>query len=139
MKKLRLWGGLLALFLSGVLMGAVGTRVIFDRWGMNMLEGPRPPMQRLILKRLDRELNLDEEQERRIEEILRQGHREMMELRRKHEPEIKAVLHRGINAMKSVLSLQQQEKLDAFVERERARRAKRERSLREDRSREREP
>lgn len=129
MKKFKFWGGLLALFLSGVLTGSLGTWIIAERHGLRILEGPRPPFHRVIAKRLNRELNLGSDQRERIEQILCRSHLEMLELRKRHKPEIDEILARSITALKAELSPPQQEKFDVFVNREKAFRAEREKAF----------
>ncbi|MGV8073002.1 MAG: hypothetical protein AB2L11_00345 [Syntrophobacteraceae bacterium] len=121
MKKVKLWAGLLILFISGVATGAVGSWVIAERHTMDMLSRGRFEFHRIVAKKLTRELGLDEVQRERITGILCQTHKEMRELRRRHRPEADQIMQRGIDSMKAGLSPEQQTKLDAFYERERGR------------------
>jgi hypothetical protein len=66
-KKLKLWGGLFALFCSGVLLGLqVSWRIAEDKAVENLTrEQPRVP--KSIVRKLNRELDLSDTQRKRIE------------------------------------------------------------------------
>lgn len=122
MKKVKLWGGLIALFVSGVLLGAVGTWHFAEHRAIENIVRERPVLPRFILRGLDRELRLSEEQRARITPIVCKTFRELMALRELAKPERERILQEGMEAMKAELSPEQQKKLEALHERLKARR-----------------
>lgn len=122
MKKVKLWSGLIALFVSGVLLGAVGTWHLAEHRAIENFVRERPMLPRFVLRGLDRELRLSEEQRARVEPIVCRTFRELMALRELGKPERERILQEGMEAMKAELSPEQQEKLEALHERLKARR-----------------
>lgn len=117
MKKWSLVLGLLVLFCSGVLIGALGTVIYFDKTGGHLFaEGP-PGIRKVVMKKLVHELNLMEPQKVQIEDIVSEVLTELRKFRLQHQAEIEAIIDRGIARMKPLLSDDQQVKLAAFSER----------------------
>jgi Spy/CpxP family protein refolding chaperone len=108
--------GLSALFLSGVVIGALGTAIYFKQTIGHVLTEGQPAVKKLVMKKLVRELDLTESQRARIEKVVSEVQLEVREFRRQHQHEIGAILDRGITQMKPELSKDQQEKLDALYE-----------------------
>ncbi len=123
MKKFKLWGGLLALFCSGVLMGVLATWRIAEYKAIENLTREQPIVPKSIIRKLDRELELSDTQRKRIEEIVCRTHRELLAFRDSIRPDRERIIQQSVNAMKAELSPEQQNKLDALRERIRARRA----------------
>ncbi|MBI5590015.1 MAG: hypothetical protein HY881_05985 [Deltaproteobacteria bacterium] len=117
MKNFKLWGGLFALFCSGVLLGMqVSWRIAEDRAIENLTrEHPRVP--KSIIRKLDRELELTDTQRKRIEEIVCRTHRELLAFRDRIKPDRERIIQQSIDAMKAELFPEQQKKLDALRER----------------------
>lgn len=110
----KLWTGLIVLFHAGVLTGIVGTSLYHRyEWGHRWERGPAAQQER-IMKRLTHELSLTSAQQADIEPIFRQVHLEILQLRFQHQPEVEQILTRGITALKSKLSSDQQAKLDGL-------------------------
>jgi len=116
-KKFKLWGGLFALFCSGVLLGLqVSWRIAEDKAIENLTrEHPRVP--KSIIRKLDRELELSDTQRKRIEEIVCRTHRELLAFRDRIKPDRERIIQQSIDAMKAEISPEQQKKLDALRER----------------------
>jgi hypothetical protein len=124
MKRWKLWLGVVVIFLSGVVVGALGTGM-FVKHKIGMLrKGPRFVMEKLVLKKFTRELDLDAEQQQKIEQILNQTADELLVLHRQTFPEVRAILGRAVSHMKEHLSLEQQKKLDEIVEKAKSRRGR---------------
>ncbi len=117
MKRWNLVLGLSALFLSGVVIGALGTAIYFKQTMGHVFSEGQPAVRKLIMKKLVRELDLTESQRARIEKVVGEVQVEVREFRRQHQDEIGAILDRGIAQMKPELSKDQQEKLEALYER----------------------
>jgi hypothetical protein len=114
MSRFTLWSGLIVLFFSGALTGAVGTSLYYQyeeehRWD----KGPAGRQER-IMKRLAHELSLGASQLAEIEPIVKRAHLEIVDVRVRHQPEIDRILSHGIEALKTKLSAEQQTKLDGL-------------------------
>ena len=112
MSRFTLWSGLIVLFLSGALTGAVGTSLYYQyeeehRWD----KGPAGRQER-IMKRLAQELSLGASQLAEIEPIVKRAHLEIVEVRVRHQPDIDRILGHGMEELKTKLSPEQQTKLD---------------------------
>jgi Spy/CpxP family protein refolding chaperone len=116
-KRWNLALGLLALFLSGVAIGAMGTAIYFKQTMGHVFSEGQPGIRKLVMKKLVRELDLTEAQRVRVEAIVGEVQTELREFRRQHHREIEAILDRGISQMKPELSKEQQQKIDVLYER----------------------
>jgi hypothetical protein len=114
MTRSKLWGGLMVLFLAGILTGIVGT-VLYQhheqeqRWE----RGPAGRQERLM-KRLMEELSLTQAQSAAIEPIVSRAHIQILELRAKHQPEVDRIMTDGIAELKTKLSTEQGARLDTL-------------------------
>jgi len=124
--KAKLWTGLLALFLSGILMGAAGAWIMVERKAADSATPDKKRAPGVIVERLNRELELNEIQKKRITEIVSQTQDEILELRRRMRPEMDRIIQDSRKRMKEELTPQQQKRLDELFERLEERRAKRE-------------
>jgi hypothetical protein len=111
-KDLKLWIGLLALFLSGVCVGGVGTWLIAEQRIIDSLTHERPPFHRAIMRKLSRELDLSENQRERVAKIVCRAQEELSALRESIRPEREEIMQRSRETLKVELSPQQQQKLD---------------------------
>jgi hypothetical protein len=116
-KRWKLILGLLVLFLSGVLVGSMGTAIYFKQTFGHIFAKGQPQVRKLIMKKLVGELDLAETQRAPIEEIVGQVQADLWKLRKQHQPEAEAIIAQGIAQMKPQLSAVQQEKLDVLFER----------------------
>jgi hypothetical protein len=123
-KKFKLWGGLLALFCSGVFMGALGTWRIAEYKTFEHFTRDRPRVPKLIMRKLDRELGLSDAQRQQVEQIVCQAHRELLAFRDQTRPDRERIIQQSIDAMKIELSPEQQKKLDELRERLKNRRSR---------------
>jgi len=122
-KKFKLWGGLLALFCSGVLLGVLASWRIAEDKAIENLTREQPRVPKSIMRKLDRELELSDTQRKRIEEIVCRTHGELLAFRDRIRPDRERIIQQSIDAMKAELSPEQQKKLDALRERTKAHRA----------------
>lgn len=117
MTKTRLWAGITLVFLSGLIIGAVGTGLYIRKTITGVLnEGP-PAVKKIIVKRLDKELDLTSNQKPEIEKIVSEAQSRLLTLRLQHQPEIEEIIESGISQMKTKLSKEQQLRLDKIHER----------------------
>lgn len=110
----KLWGGLLVLFLAGILTGSVGT-ILYQHYDQEQRweRGPAGRQERLM-KRLTEELSLTQAQSKEIEPIVSRAHIQILELRATHQPEIERIMAEGIAELKTKLSNEQGAKLDTL-------------------------
>ena len=108
----KLWGGLLVLFLAGVLTGIVGT-ILYQHYEQEQRwqRGPAGRQERLM-KRLTEELSLTQAQSDAIKPIVGRAHVQILELRAKHQPEVDRIVADGIAELKTKLSAEQGAKLE---------------------------
>ena len=123
MKKFKLWGGLFALFCSGVLLGVLASWRIAEDKAIENLTIEQPRVLKSIMRKLDRELELSDTQKKRVEEIVCRTHRELLVFRDLIRPDRERIIQQSIDAMKAELSPEQQKKLDALRERTKAHRS----------------
>lgn len=121
-KKWKLWSGLIALFLSGVLIGAVGSGIYLRHQIREFRAGGHPAVRHFILNRLTSELKLNDEQKTQVGKIVCRAQRELSQFRQEHRREIEEIFSRGMADMKPYLTVEQQRKLAAIYERTRHRR-----------------
>jgi hypothetical protein len=122
-KKFKLWGGLLALFCSGVLLGVLASWRIAEDKAIENLTREHPRVPKSVVRKLDRELALSDTQRKRIEEIVCRTHRELLAFRDRIKPDRERIIQQSIDAMKAEISPEQQKKLDALREKIKLRRA----------------
>ena len=125
MGKWKIWAGLFVLFLSGVLIGSVGTRMYVSHKISGVLARDRPVIRDLFMRRLTRQLDLTTEQREEIERIAARVAEEFHTLHGEHRREAEAILDQAVSDMKEHLSLRQQERFDELREKWKARRWRR--------------
>lgn len=100
-----------ALFISGVVIGALGMHLFYAQ--RLMRPGEPPAMAgRLFGAHLARRLDLSEEQQEEIRAILEESRREGEELRNRMRPEVEMLMQRTRAAIEEVLTPEQQEKFE---------------------------
>lgn len=108
-------------FLLGILAGGAGT-FYFGR----QLSPPGGPARReRILRRMMRELNLDEKQSQQIRAIMEETGGKIGDLRRQHRPEFDAIRAASRDRIRAVLRAEQATKFDEMVKKFDERRQKR--------------
>ncbi len=117
MKKWSLVLGLVVLFCSGVLVGALGTAVYYKQTAGYVLGEGQPGVRKMVMKKLVRDLDLTETQRVQIEAIVAEVQAELGKFRSQHRPEIEATIDRGLAQMRPLLSAAQQDQLDTFSQR----------------------
>ena len=120
MQKWKIGTGLLVLFLSGVLIGSVGTRVYIRHKISGIFARERPPIRDLFFRRLTRELDLTAEQRKEIDGVASSAAERFQALHRQQREEAEAFLDQTVSEMKKYLIPEQQERLDEIRNRMRA-------------------
>lgn len=117
MKKYKLWAGLLAIFVSGFALGFLVSGIQAKRSFEHIFAGGPPAAREVITKRLSRELSLNANQRERVDEIMCRTQTELFKIRRRNQPEVKALIDGSIAEMKQWLDPEQSKKLDEHFER----------------------
>ncbi len=116
MKKWKIWLIIASVFISGLIIGSVGTGFyVKHRVGGLIHRGPGA-VRDTIMKKLTSELNLTKEQQDDLEEIVEETQYKLQELRAQYHPQADAIIGAGVAHMKTKLSPEQQKKLDALYE-----------------------
>jgi hypothetical protein len=110
-------GGLVVLFVAGVLCGVAGTSFYHMYERDQRAERGASAQHDRIMTRLTQELALTADQRTDIEPIVTRAHVAILELRFAHQAEIEAILMNGMAALKTKLSPEQQTRLEAMYER----------------------
>ena len=125
MAKWKIWVALLVLFVSGVLIGSVGTRMYVRHKLSGIFSRERPAVRNLFVRRLTHELDLTREQRERIEEIASRAAEKFHRLHMQHRGEVEVIIDKSASEMKKHLSPAQQEQFDELQERMKAQRRRR--------------
>jgi len=112
----RAWAlvGILALFLAGISIGALGMHLYQER----SERGPRDPFPgppRAFMRQLESRLELTPEQRRKIAAIRRESWRESESLRRELRPRIQKQMEAAREKVLAVLTAEQRERLERLL------------------------
>jgi len=113
MNTLKVWAGIVLVFLLGVLAGSLATGIYFKHRIERFSKGERPPIKVVLMKKLSQELDLTESQRVEIEGILDQLEATLLDLRRKHRPEVEKLFERSFGLIGEKLNSEQKKE---FVE-----------------------
>ncbi len=119
MSKFKLWIGIALVFILGSLAGSLGMGMyIQHRFERFVFEDsrpdhpPHPPMMRLLMRRLDKELDLTETQRHEIENLMNQTFENIHSVMREKHPELERLAEENLARIKEKLNAEQKEKLD---------------------------
>lgn len=110
-------GGLVVLFVAGVVCGVAGTSFYHTYEREQREERGAAAQHDRIMTRLTQMLALTAEQRTDIEPIVTRTHVAILELRFAHQAEIETILMGGMAALKAKLSPEQQTRLEAMYAR----------------------
>ncbi len=110
-------GGLVAIFVAGVLCGIAGTHLYHTYEREQRAERGAEAQHERVMTRLTHELTLTAEQRADIEPIVMRAHAAILELRFAHQAEIEGILTKGLTEIKEKLSREQQTRLEAMYAR----------------------
>lgn len=122
MNKLKVWAGIVLVFLLGTLAGSLATGIYFKHRIERFSKGERPPIKVVLMKKLSHELDLTETQRVEIEEILDQLQAKLLDLRRKHRPEFEKLFDHSFGSIREKLNSEQKKEFDEIREELRRRR-----------------
>ena len=108
----RIWGGLLIVFVCGLLVGTVVTSAYHRYERQHRWEQGLAGMKPRVMTHLTHELHLSEEQRQAVDVIVSQAEAQLLQLRVAQQPHVDDVLVRTMEALKAKLAPDQQTKLD---------------------------
>lgn len=119
MRTLKRILGVLLIFFFGVFIGAAATGAgAMQKLRETLLGGPEAVMD-VVVKRLDRELKLDEEQKRKLQSIVDDARIKLRQSRMKIQPEMEATLQEAEQRTRAILYPAQVKKFDDLISRSR--------------------
>jgi hypothetical protein len=116
MNKLKVWAGIVLVFLLGALVGSVSTGIFFKHRIERFSKGDRPPIKGVLMKKLSHELDLTETQRVEIEQILDQLQEKLLDLRRQHRPEFEKLFDHSFGSIREKLNSEQKNRFDKIRE-----------------------
>lgn len=120
MKTLKRILGVLLIFFFGVFIGAAVTGAgAMQKLRETLLGGPEAVMD-VVVRRLDRELKLDDEQKRKLQSIVDDARIKLRQSRIKIQPEMEGTLQEAEERTRAILYPSQVKKFDDLIARSRA-------------------
>ncbi len=110
--KLKVVAGVLVAFLAGMLLGGLGTTGYIFHGMRQLSEGSNTLRHRGLMHRLSRQLNITEEQKPDVQRILDESEQEISRLLQDSLVEFTAIMERQKEALNTVLTPEQQAKLE---------------------------
>ncbi|MDX1500880.1 MAG: hypothetical protein R3325_00860 [Thermoanaerobaculia bacterium] len=111
-----------ALFVTGVLVGALATHLFYTQRLLRPEGAPRAMvMGRLFSRQLERSLELTPEQAEQVEKIVRDSHAEADRLRRETFPRVRQIVDEAAAEIEAILTEEQRERFRELRRRQRDR------------------
>ena len=107
MKKWHAIVGAILIFGAGFLAGAAGAGVLIRHRVRQVIHGGPDEMRHALMWRLDRELDLEPEQEGDVEAVLLEMQAGLERLRSRLHPEVEQIISRAIADMRPILTEKQ--------------------------------
>ena len=115
MKNIKAITGVLLIFILGAVGGVIGTYIFYKCRKDALVWGEPRDREEHMVRRLSRDLNLDNEQHDKVKEILHETRAEMKVVRKQYRPQIEAVLEKGHDRIRKILKPEQLEKFEKIV------------------------
>ena len=109
----------LLIFLIGAATGGLTAHLIYQKRLEGMVRGGSGAMSERILRRMDRELNLDSGQREAIRTIVQETHTEMRQIRQQLRPQTRQILAKSEERIKKLLRPDQKEAFERLIEQRR--------------------
>jgi hypothetical protein len=116
-RKLKVAIILSSIFLAGIICGIVGTGLFVRNQVSKAMNGGPDYQRTVLMRRLVRELRLTDEQKAVLEPIVAEGQESVIALRKKHFPELIAVIEETSGKMEQHLDDKQKDELTKMVHR----------------------
>lgn len=113
MKKLKPWLALVLVFVAGVVLGAVGTRLAVRHFVRTAIQQPERLRDR-IERELIRRLELSEEQKPRVRAALVRAQERLHALRAEFQPRLREILDDAGAEISATLTEEQRERFERF-------------------------
>ena len=117
MNRVKLWTGILLIFVAGALAGSLVTGSLIKHRIVKFRERESGARKAFLMKKLTRDLNLTQTQQVKIAQIIDQTHEKLFQLREKERPEFHKITEQSFELMKKVLNEEQKQKLDEIRQR----------------------
>jgi hypothetical protein len=118
MSKLKPILALLLVFLAGIALGVVGTRIAVRSVVAQILAEPQKFRERVEFN-LSRKLKLDPAQRRKLHQILVESQGQLRAVRMKTQPQISSITSNALAQFSAILTPAQQEEFEKFREKNR--------------------
>jgi hypothetical protein len=115
MKKWKAIVSIIIVFLLGALAGALVTHKIYQHRVEGIMKGEPKTMREFVVRRLERELHLDANQQEQLRAIVEETHAEMRRVRRQFRPQIEEILARSQEKIRVLLRPDQFEKYEKII------------------------
>ena len=115
MKNTRAIWGVVLVFVLGVLCGVLTTHLYNNYRLESIISGRAQTREELIIKRLKRKLDLDEQQERQIRTIVHETHGEIRVLRNRFRPQTEAIIENSQAKISMILTPEQRKKYEQMI------------------------
>jgi hypothetical protein len=111
MQKWKTWLTLGVIFLSGVVIGALGMGFYLEKKIERILSGDTHVLVELAMNRLSHELGLTVNQQQQFAPLVEEAAHKLNKLRQQQRPKVEAILEQAITRTQPHLNPQQQQKL----------------------------
>ena len=112
MDRTKLWLAVMVVFLSGLIIGGLGGMTLAKYHIKQMIrQGPKE-MHHMVLRYLNRELDLSEEQKRAVKKVMAGVQKSAVELQKQYRPQMKKMMDTALDEIRPLLTPEQQTKLD---------------------------
>jgi Spy/CpxP family protein refolding chaperone len=116
MSRVLAIAAVVALFIAGIAVGALGTHLYYDHHFAGPGGGPQMLGHRFFMHRLHRQLALTPEQSRQVDRILDRTHQEAAGIREEMRPRVKALMDRAHHDIEAILTPEQREKFQRLLD-----------------------
>jgi aspartyl-tRNA synthetase len=125
MKNAKAIIGVVLIFVLGIASGALLMHMSYKSRMESFVSGKPGMREEILLNRLDKKLDLDEQQRVAVRQIIRGTQAEMKEIRKQYRPQIVKALEKSRAEVRKLLRPDQQIKYDQYLAERKARRAER--------------
>ena len=113
MKVFKTVVGIAAIFVLGVMAGVLGMNLVFKH---RIEKGP-PPIDRILMHRLSRRLDLTPDQQNEVRKVLDNLETQIKEIRKDYHPQVKAAFDASFMQIRKYLTEPQSQQMDIFEKR----------------------
>jgi uncharacterized membrane protein len=121
MNKWKIIAGIVLIFLFGALAGGVTTHIFYRKAIHGVLTGQPDRFLEIIVKRLEKRLDLDGTQREQLRAIVKETQQEILALRKEMLPKIEGIVDNSHGKVRKILRPEQQEAFKKLVEERKAR------------------